>query len=162
MDARGVIRDYEPSRDRDQLRACVVELQEFERGLEPRLPRGEEMADQYLAFMLERCARTSGRVFIAEIDHAVVGFVAVLANVPQEEPDEDRAPYAYVSDLVVRSAYRRRGLGRALLEEAERFARGAGASLLRVGVLALNEGARRLYGSMGFADYTVQLVKPLR
>ena len=52
MDARGVIRDYEPSRDRDQLRACVVELQEFERGLEPRLPRGEEMADQYLAFML--------------------------------------------------------------------------------------------------------------
>lgn len=162
MDARRMIRDYEPGQDRDQLRACVVELQEFERGLEPRLPVGEEMADTYLAFMLERCARTSGRVFVAEVDHTVVGFVAVLANVPQEEPDEDRAPYAYVSDLLVRSAYRRRGLGRALLEHAEKFARGAGARLLRVGVLARNEGARRLYASMGFADYTVQLIKPLR
>ena len=157
-----MIRDYEPSRDRDQLRACVVELQEFERGLEPRLPRGEEMADQYLAFMLERCARMTGRVFVAEVDHTVVGFVAVLASVPSEEPDEDRAPYAYVSDLVVRSAYRRRGLGRALLEQAERFSRGAGSSLLRVGVLARNEGAGRLYASMGFAPYAVQLIKPLR
>ncbi len=64
------------------------------------------MADQYLACMLERCARTSGRVFVAEVDHTVVGFVAVLANVSSEEPDEDRAPYAYVSDLAVRSAYR--------------------------------------------------------
>ncbi len=159
---RSAIRHYEPSRDRDQLRACIVELQDFERALEPRLPRGEEMADQYLVFMLERCARTSGRVFVAEVDHTVVGFVAVLANVSPEEPDEDRAPYAYVSDLVVRSAYRRRGLGRALLEHAEWFALGAGATLLRVGVLARNDGARRLYASMGFGDYTVQLIKPLR
>jgi GNAT superfamily N-acetyltransferase len=157
-----VIRGYEPDRDRDQLRACVIELQEFERGLEPRLPRGEEMVDQYLAFMLERCARTSGRVFVAAVDDTVAGFVAVLASVPAGEPDEDRAPYAYVSDLVVRSAYRRCGLGRALLEQAEGFARGAGASFLRVGVLARNEGARRLYARMGFADYTVQLSKPLR
>jgi GNAT superfamily N-acetyltransferase len=155
-----MIRGYEPDRDRDQLRACVIELQEFERRLEPRLPQG--MVDQYLAFMLERCARTSGRVFVAAVDDTVAGFVAVLASVPAGEPDEDRAPYAYVSDLVVRSAYRRRGLGRALLEQAEGFARGAGASLLRVGVLARNEGARRLYARMGFADYTVQLSKPLR
>ncbi len=157
-----MIRDYEIAQDRDQLRACVLELQDFERGLEPRLPRGEEMVDQYLAFMLERCARTSGGVFVAEVDHTVAGFVAVLARVPPEEPDEDPTPYAYVSDLVVRSAYRRRGLGRALLEQAERFARGAGASLLRVGVLARNEDARRLYASMGFAPYTAQLIKPLR
>lgn len=157
-----MIRDYEPARDRDQLRACVIELHEFERGLEPRLPTAEEMVDQYLAFMLERCARTFGPVFIAEVDHTVAGFVAVLASVPPQEPDEDRASYAYVSDLLVRSAYRRRGLGRALLEQAERFARGAGASLLRVGVLARNEGARRLYAGMGFADYAVRLSKPLR
>lgn len=155
------IRDYEPGRDRDQLRPCVVELQEFERALEPRLPRGEEMADQYLAFMLERCARMSGNVFVAEVDHAVVGFVAVLADVPQEEPDEDRAPYAYISDLVIRSAYRRRGLGRALLEHAVCAWRGrARSSRRRPG--AKRERARRLYARLGFADYTGQLIKPLR
>jgi len=154
-----MIRDYEPARHRDQLRSCVVELQEFERGLEPALPHGEEMADAYLAFLLERCSRASGRIFVAEVDHTVVGFVGVLAKIPPEEPDEDPTPYAYISDLVVLPTYRRRGIGRALLERAEAFARSSGASVLRVGVLAKNQVAGNLYRGMGFTDYQVQLIK---
>jgi len=154
-----MIRDYEPARHRDQLRSCVVELQEFERGLEPALPQGEEMADAYLAFLLERCSRASGRIFVAEVDHTVVGFVGVLAKFPPEEPDEDPTPYAYISDLVVLATYRRRGIGRALLERAEAFARSSGASVLRVGVLAKNQVAGNLYRGMGFTDYQVQLIK---
>jgi ribosomal protein S18 acetylase RimI-like enzyme len=155
-----MIREYEPSRHRGQLRTCVVELQDFERGLEPTLPKGEAMADRYLAHMLDRCAGAAGRMFVAEEDGAVVGFVGVLARVVPE-PDETQA-YAYVSDLVVLPAYRRRGIGRALLERAEAYARGEGARVLRVGVLAKNEAAARLYRSLGFGDYTIQLNKPLR
>jgi ribosomal protein S18 acetylase RimI-like enzyme len=77
------------------------------------------------------------------------------------EPDEGQA-YAHVSDLVVLSAYRRRGIGRALLERAEAYARGAGARTLRVGVLVKNEAAGRLYRRIGFNDYTIQMLKPLR
>jgi hypothetical protein len=51
-----MIRDYEP-RHHQQLRACMVELQDFERCLEPALPEGEQMADAYLAFLFEKCAR---------------------------------------------------------------------------------------------------------
>lgn len=155
-----MIRDYEPARHRSQLRSCIVELQDFERGLEPALPRGEEMADRYLGYVLGRCAGASGRIFLAEEDGAVVGFVGVLARVVPE-PDEEQA-YAYVSDLVVLPAYRRRGIGRALLERAEAYARREGARTLRVGVLAKNEAAGRLYRSIGFSDYTIQLTKPLR
>lgn len=155
-----MIRDYEASRHRRQLRACVVELQDFERGLEATLPKGEAMADRYLAHMLDRCAGSAGRIFVAEADGGVVGFVGVLARVVPE-PDEAQA-YAYVSDLVVLPAYRRRGIGRALLERAEAYARGEGARALRVGVLAKNEAAARLYRSLGFGDYTTQLNKPLR
>lgn len=155
-----MIREYEPSRHRGQLRACVVELQDFERGLEPTLPKGETMADRYLAHVLDRCAGGAGRIFVSEEEGAVVGFVGVLARVVPE-PDETQA-YAYVSDLVVLPAYRRRGIGRALLERAEAYARGEGARALRVGVLAKNEAAARLYRSLGFGDYTIQLNKPLR
>ena len=155
-----MIRDYEASRHRGQLRACVVELQDFERGLEPTLPKGDAMADRYLAHVLDRCAGGAGRIFVSEEDGAVVGFVGVLARVVPE-PDEAQA-YAYVSDLVVLPAYRRRGIGRALLERAEAYARGEGARVLRVGVLAKNEAAARLYRSLGFGDYTIQLNKPLR
>jgi ribosomal protein S18 acetylase RimI-like enzyme len=155
-----MIREYDALRDRKALRTCVVELQDFERGLEPTLPKGEEMADRYRAHMPRRCNEALGRVFVAEEDGTVVGFVGVLARVVPE-PDESQA-YAYVSDLVMLPAYRRRGLGRALLEHAVAFARGKGANALRVGVLARNEAAARLYRSLGFGDYTIQLNKPLR
>ena len=160
--ARGLIRTYVPDRHQGQLRACIVALQDFEHGLEPALPRGEDMADAQLAFLVERCSRRSGRLFVAEVDGAVVGFVGVLARVPPGEPDEDVKPYAYISDLMVLAPYRRRGIGRALLDHAEEFVRAQGANMLRVGVLAKNGIARDLYQSCGFADYHVQLAKRLR
>lgn len=156
-----MIRDYEPTRDEGPLRECIVALQEFERTLEPALPKGEAMADAYLAFLFDRCAAAAGRVFVAEVDRAVVGFVGVLAEVPPAEPDEEQAPYAYVSDLVVLPTYRRRGIGRALLDRAEAFARERGARMLRVAVLAKNRPAGELYRSLGFSDYVVQLSKML-
>jgi malonyl-CoA O-methyltransferase len=161
MNDRAMIRDYEPTRDEGPLRECVVALQEFERTLEPALPKGEAMADAYLAFLFDRCAAAAGRVFVAEVDRAVVGFVGVLAEVPPAEPDEEQAPYAYVSDLVVLPTYRRRGIGRALLDRAEAFARERGARMLRVAVLAKNRPAGELYRSLGFSDYVVQLSKML-
>jgi hypothetical protein len=51
-----MIRDYEPAQHWDQVRSCVVELQEFERGLEPSLPRGQGIANANLTFLLDRCS----------------------------------------------------------------------------------------------------------
>jgi len=161
MDTREMIRDYEPAQHWDQVRSCVVELQEFERGLEPSLPRGQDMADAYLTFLLDRCSGAGGRLLVAEIDKDVVGFVAVRVRVAPEEPDEDQTPYAYISDLVVLPAYRRRGIGRALLDRAEALVRSSGTGLVRVGVLAKNESAAKLYRAVGFTEYQLQLVKRL-
>jgi ribosomal protein S18 acetylase RimI-like enzyme len=154
------IRDYEP-RHRDHLRTCVVELQDYEHDLEPALPRGEQMADAYLEFLFERCTRWRGRLFVAEIGDAIVGFVGILTKVPPDAPDENQSEYAYISDLVVLPAHRRHGVGRALLRHAEAFARGNGAKTLRIGVLATNRTALDLYHRSGFIDYHVQLVKVL-
>ena len=159
--AQEMIRDYEPARHHHQLLGCLVELQDFERGLEPALPEGQPMAATYLAFLLDRCTRSSGKVFVAEVDDTVAGFVCVLARVLPEEPDEDQVEYAYISDLAVVPSYRKRGLGRTLLQHAEAFARDRGAKILRVGVLAKNRVAWELYRKMGFADYQVQLLKRL-
>ena len=157
----GMIRDYEPHH-RHQLRACLVELQDFERSLEPPLPEGEQMADAYLASLFEKCARWCGKVFVAEVDDAIVGFVGVLSRVPPEAPDEARADYAYISDLVVLPPYRQQGIAGALLDHAEAFACANGAKTLRIGVLARNLIALNLYHRRGFLDYHVQLVKVLR
>jgi Acetyltransferase (GNAT) family len=75
--------------------------------------------------------------------------------------DDGLDPYAYISDLVVRAAHRRRGIGRDLLVRAESFAREFGAKQLKVGVLVRNEATHTFYRTGGFRDHTVQLVKPL-
>ena len=83
------------------------------------------------------------------------------ARVPFELLDEPPGEYALVAELVVRDGFRRRGIARALLEAAERYARDAAASELRVGVLSENTPARQLYRSQGFAVYKETLAKSL-
>jgi len=156
-----VIREYDSTRDGHRIRQCVVALQESERRLEPSLPEGETMADAYLAYLSERCSRSAGRIVVAEDDNTMAGFVAVLTRVSHEEPDESRQDYAYVSDLVVLPPYRARGIGRALLEQAEAIARASGVTTLRVDVLARNSIAHDLYRRSGFRDFLVRMVKSL-
>ena len=155
-----LIRPYDAAADYPALRACFVELQTWERGFEPALPAPEDAADPYISEILTTCAKSSGRIFLAEADGAVVGFICILTKVPPSADDRTE-PHAYISDLVVRASHRGRGIGRALMLRAESFAREAGAKELRVGVLVRNEASHAFYRAGGFRDYTVQLVKPL-
>jgi ribosomal protein S18 acetylase RimI-like enzyme len=154
------VRDYNPATDFPAPRTCFVELQAWEHGLEPSLPEPESVADAYLADMLHRCATAKGRVFVADAVGQIVGFLCLMARVAPEL-DEPPEPYSYISDLVVRAAYRDHGAGKQLIAHAEAFARQSGALRLKVGVLVRNDGAHRLYRSCGFRDYTVQLLKEL-
>jgi len=156
-----IIRDFGHSRDSDALRDCFIELQDYERQLNPGKPEGSTIAKAYLERMFARCRQWDGRVFVAELAGRVVGFVCVWAKVPPDEPDDNPAHYAHVSDLVVRAAYRRRGIGRQLLSAAETYARAQGALALRIGVSAHNAAARHLYASAGFEECKIELVKHL-
>jgi ribosomal protein S18 acetylase RimI-like enzyme len=154
------IREYRHD-DRPTLRECVVELQEFERTLDPHLPPGERMADAYVDYIQERCREAHGRVFLADVEGLVAGFVVVLARENFTEPDDPPGTYALVTDLLVRVAHRNQGIGRQLLERAEAFAKSAGARELRIGVLAQNTAARRLYLAAAFVPYHEILAKRL-
>jgi GNAT superfamily N-acetyltransferase len=65
-------------------------------------------------------------------------------------------PLLNIHDLAVVPAYRARGVGRALLEAAERSARARGCVKLTLEVLENNRRARRIYEAAGFtqAHYT--------
>jgi ribosomal protein S18 acetylase RimI-like enzyme len=160
MDTAHMIREYRED-DAPAVRDCVVELQDFERRIDERLRPGESMATAYLGQMLGRCRDCAGTILVAESAGAIAGFALVLTQVPFESLDDPPGSYAIVADLVVREGFRRRGIGAALLREAERYAQAAGASELRIGVLSANEAAVRLYRSLGFAPYSQILSKRL-
>jgi ribosomal protein S18 acetylase RimI-like enzyme len=155
------IREYRPE-DGQQLEECFIELQEFERRIEPRRLEGSIVAQKYLQYMFDKCAQTQGQVFVLDDEDKVVGFVSVWAKVKVNGLVNEEAEVAYVSDLFVSAAYRGQGWGRALLRRAEEYALAQGATMFSIGVLAENTQARRMYNAFGFRENQVELLKPLR
>jgi RimJ/RimL family protein N-acetyltransferase len=83
-------------------------------------------------------------VFVAEAEGALVGRLS-LARDPHSAS-------RHVADLglMVAQGYRRRGIGRALLDQAVAWARDAGVRKLELHVFPWNEPAIRLYEVFGF------------
>lgn len=69
---------------------------------------------------------------------------------------------AHIADLAVAPAQEGRGIGKALLEHAEQWAREQHCQLLTLAVFPGNERARALYESSGYATDLLRLAKPLR
>jgi ribosomal protein S18 acetylase RimI-like enzyme len=143
------------------LERLVAEMQDHERTIEPDLLPGDGMASAYVADLFRRTELHSGIILVAEVTGELIGFVAVQAKVPIIEPDHSPGTYALVSDLAVSAPHRGRGIGRALLLEAEEYARRHNAADLRIAVLSGNTGARKLYVETGFAPYLELLRKKL-
>jgi ribosomal protein S18 acetylase RimI-like enzyme len=122
---------------------------------------GDEIADACISEALAKCAECHGRIFVANQKSEIAGYATVLAKVRSGALEDGDLEYAYLADLVVRAAYRGRGIGRELIAKAETYARDEGAKWLRVCVLAENEGARRLYDTLGFSALYVDFEKNL-
>ena len=153
-----LIRPYEP-RDREALDACIVELQNHEREIEPRMKAADDMIRTYVDELQERCAAEDGVILVAEMAGEVVGYTTVFAAVPNDDPDEIDYTVAYVHDIAVRDSHRGQAIGTALLKAAEAHALERGATCLRISVLAQNKGALALYERLGFEARVIELEK---
>ena len=83
-------------------------------------------------------------VFVADDEGSVVGRLSVARD--------PHSASRHVADLglMVAASHRRRGIGRALLEQAEAWARASGVLKLELHVFPWNEPAIRLYEEFGF------------
>ena len=107
---------------------------------------------------LGRFASDHSQVLVAELDGAVLGFVALHA-LPRFEHD-DRI--VRILALVVDAGARERGLGRALIAEAERIGTELGAAFIEITAGHHRPEARHLYESLGYdATVTAYLRKKL-
>ena len=156
-----LIREFDEVAHLKGIQMCFIELQEFERSLDPRLPSGADIVDDYIPHMLNRCMECNGNIFVAELNEEVAGFATVFTKVKSEDIEDGDTEYGLVSDLVVANKFRRQGIGRKLLEAAESYARSNEVRWLRIGVLAENHSADGLYDSMGFKRLYIEREKKL-
>jgi GNAT superfamily N-acetyltransferase len=144
-----VVRAWVPARDRPAVLALGVELQEHERALRPSRRPGEATVGEYLARIEAHLADPArdGALFVAEEEGTVLGFLACSAE--EDLLEKDRGEVV-IQELVVARRARRRGLARALVGAARRFAAERGIRRLLVSSLAANGEARAAYLALGF------------
>jgi ribosomal protein S18 acetylase RimI-like enzyme len=155
------IRRFRPA-DEAEIIELVRELQIHELDMFDRMLPPERIGGWYVDWALGSAREAEGDLIVAELDGRIAGYATLYAHLTSEEDrDEVAYAYAYVGDLVVSHGARGKGIGKRLLTECEDMARRAGRKWLRISVLAANEGAHRLYKSVGFSDHLVKMEKPL-
>lgn len=103
--------------------------------------------------------QTDSVVFIAETDkEEPMGYLVLY---PSSREELTGVLQAWVMDLAVSPKYRHQGVGRTLMESAEKYAKAQGIHYLGLAVSSHNLYALRLYESLGFAEERKLMVKVL-
>ncbi|NGZ76437.1 GNAT family N-acetyltransferase [Saccharibacillus alkalitolerans] len=98
---------------------------------------------------LEKELSTEGSAFFfLSVEGELAGFLKVNVGVAQSEPMGDDA--LEVERIYVRSAFQKKGLGKALIDQAFRLAEEQGKTKVWLGVWEKNGGAVAFYEKMGF------------
>jgi GNAT superfamily N-acetyltransferase len=95
--------------------------------------------------------RDDQQIFVAGLDAQDVGWVhAVLAEYVDAEA------FVLIAGLVVDRNHRRRGIGRALMDRAERWAGERGCALVRLTSSSTRHDAHRFYEGLGYTNIKTQ------
>jgi ribosomal protein S18 acetylase RimI-like enzyme len=101
-------------------------------------------------YILEQLADEDVVIFIAEVNRQVAGLVHVVVQDTPPIPILVPRRWAMVDSVVVKERFRRRGIGRVLMDEAQRWALSRGATDIELSVFEFNEPARAFYESLGY------------
>jgi GNAT superfamily N-acetyltransferase len=89
----------------------------------------------------------------------VAGIAGVISVRPSTHFTGERD--GYIGELVVADRASRHGIGRALIDAADAWARDHGLRNLTLHTGAFNAGARGFYAALGFTEEEVRLTRPL-
>jgi ribosomal protein S18 acetylase RimI-like enzyme len=113
------------------------------------------------AYILDLLADEDHGLFVAETGGRVAGFLHVIAHDTPPIPILAPRRLAMVDNLAVRRDLRRTGIGRALMDRAQQWAREQGATELELNVFEFNAGAIAFYRSLGYETRTRRMSKGL-
>ncbi len=151
-----IIRSAQPS-DREFVLAMADRLVSFE---VPSFRTKDELAEGDRRALAEwfRQPKEGEAMFVAELDGRAAGcaYLVTLVDYFNERP------HAHLSVLAVAAEAEGKGVGSALLDRSEAWAKERGSDRLTLSALVTNSRARALYERRGFAGEYIRYVLPFK
>jgi GNAT superfamily N-acetyltransferase len=132
-------------------------LQDFEAAFEPDRRRDPDFAVEHWRDLQHICSEKHGTMLIAEDAGKPVGWAFAHDHKAEVFVVKPERRHGYLAELYVVPQARGKGLGRALIEGCEAWAREREHRLLIVGLLAKNPSAIRAYEGAGYAPYGISM-----
>ncbi len=148
-----MIRDARLPADEPAILSFIIGLQDHEAAFEPDRRRDPNFAVEHWRELQHRCAEKHGIMLIAEMNGKAVGWAFAHDERGEVFVVEPERTHGFLAELFLLPQARGKGLGRALIEGCEAWARERGHRLLTVGVLSQNPTAIRAYEGAGYAPY---------
>lgn len=121
----------------------------------------DQYGEEYFCYLQQLLTDNGGVMYLAMSDDSVVGMIAGYIE-PKDDEDRitNRCPKrGVISDLVVSSSLRNKGVGDSLMNAMENHFLSIGCEFIAVSVFAPNEVARRFYEKSGYAPRNIELYK---
>jgi ribosomal protein S18 acetylase RimI-like enzyme len=152
-----LIDNYRPARagDYDDLLALLPQLADFELPIQRVARELWEGDAELLSSILEQKTKVSFADVAVDGQDKIQGVILVTIR----EELLSHQPSAHLETIIVAPSARGQGLGRRLLNRAERRAAELGAESLTLHVFVKNERARSLYQSNGFDEELLRCIK---
>ncbi len=115
--------------------------------------------EKYLRMTLKAVAREKGNMYLAMSKGKVVGLIVALVLPPSKDPGAKPGIRGRITEVYIEKTHRRKGIGAALMDSAERYLRSKGCKRIFVGVFAPNEGAHRFYRARGYKDCDLDMIR---
>ena len=155
------IRDADLSRDTAVLQSFIVASNIYEAQFESDRRLDAAAGADYLPQLVDSATKKQGRIFIAEVADAPIGWAVCYVSEHEPFVKEEERLYGYVSELYVEEAFRGRHIGRALLNACEDHFRTLGMKTMLIAALTANIRAVNAYRATGYTDYAINLRKIL-
>lgn len=148
--------------DADAIARMWEDLVRYHRDIDGDLPDSMPNGGSvYAQRLTNRLNDTHTRVLVAEADGRVVGYVlgVIVDLVPEMFAQEDGG---FLADIYVDSAYRGKGIGRALVETLSEWFRERGVRYFEWYVAAHNQSGRAFWNAVGGRDMMIRMRTNLR
>lgn len=160
------IREFE-SNDEQLVLKFIEKLQDYVVATDPikRIRNLPGLGELGLKNTLDRLKENQGKIYFAEADGNVVGYIHGFVHDKQSEEkllEVVPSQVGQIEDLYIEPEYRGKGVGKMLMEKMEGYLVDLGCDSIWLEVFAPNTGAHDAYLKMGYMDREIGMLKRVK